>query len=39
MSHGSEERSRATDAPLCIPGAKTKNPAELATCEHICDLT
>jgi pimeloyl-ACP methyl ester carboxylesterase len=27
------------DAPLYIPGAKTRIPAELVTCEHICDST
>jgi hypothetical protein len=26
-------------APLYIPGAKTRIPAELVTCEHICDST
>ena len=25
------------DAPLYVPGAKTRIPAELVTCEHICD--
>jgi hypothetical protein len=27
------------DAPLYIPGAKARIPAELVTCEHICDWT
>ena len=27
------------DAPLYIPGAKTRIPTELVTCEHICDST
>ena len=27
------------DAPLYIPGAKTRIPAEPVTCEHICDST
>src|SRR6266850_1200299 len=27
------------DAPLYILGAKTRIPAELVTCEHICDST
>jgi hypothetical protein len=27
------------DAPLYIPGATTRIPAELVTCEHICDST
>ena len=27
------------EAPLYIPGAKTRIPAELVTCEHICDST
>jgi len=27
------------DAPFYIPGAKTRIPAELVTCEHICDST
>ena len=27
------------DAPLYISGAKTRIPAELVTCEHICDST
>lgn len=40
-------RSRSEDfglmlvkyAPLYIPGAKTRIPAELVACEHICDST
>ena len=27
------------DAPLYIPGAKARIPAEFVTCEHICDWT
>ena len=41
-----EDRARSfsplafhADAPLYIPGAKTRIPAELVTCEHICDST
>jgi hypothetical protein len=39
LLHGRSHTILIADAPIYIPSAKTSIPAELVTCEHICDST
>jgi hypothetical protein len=39
LLHGRSHTILIADAPIYIPGAKTRIAAELVTCEHIYDST